>query len=265
MTGEEIFNNIRKKKSFLCIGLDTDIAKIPAHLLDAEDPQFEFNKQIIEATHDLCIAYKLNTAFYESEGAVGWECLEKTLRLIPQDIFTIADAKRGDIGNSSAMYAKTFFEKMDFDAVTLSPYMGFDSVAPFLSYKGKWSILLALTSNEGAKDFQLGGLFEKVMETSQNWDNADRLMYVIGATKGEQIGKARELAPHHFFLMPGAGSQGGSLKEAAEYGMNAQCGMMLNVSRSIIYAGSNKDFADKARQEALNYQREMEELLKDLL
>ncbi len=273
MTKQELFNNILIKKTFLCIGLDTDITKIPKHLLRHDDPVFEFNKQIIDATKDLCIAYKPNIAFYESAKG-GWECLEKTLALIPSDILKIADAKRGDIGNSSKFYAKTFFETYNFDAVTVAPYMGKDSVAPFLNYKDKWTILLALTSNEGALDFQLdkqmGGagaspmLFEKVLIKSKEWGSPENLMYVIGANRAEMLAQVRKIVPDHFLLIPGVGVQGGNLSEVAGFGMNKHCGLIVNASRSIIYAGEGKGFAEKARAEALRIQKTMEALLKSL-
>lgn len=277
MTKQELFNNILKKKSFLCVGLDTDIAKIPQHLLKYEDPVFEFNKQIIDATKDLCIAYKPNIAFYESLGAKGWESLEKTLTCIPDDIFTIADAKRGDIGNSSQLYAKTFFETYNFDAVTVAPYMGRDSVIPFLNYKDKWVILLALTSNEGAMDFQTSLLtpfspktsekqefrllFEEVLIKSSQWGSAENMMYVIGATRAEMFKKVRKIVPDHFLLVPGIGTQGGDLSEVAGFGMNQHCGLIVNASRSIIYAGDGQDFARKAREMALAIKKDMEKLL----
>ena len=277
MTRQELFNNILKKKSFLCVGLDTDIAKIPRHLLEYDDPVFEFNKQIIDATKDLCIAYKPNIAFYESLGAKGWESLEKTLTCIPDDIFTIADAKRGDIGNSSEHYAKTFFETYNFDAVTVTPYMGRDSVMPFLNYKDKWVILLALTSNEGALDFQISPstplhaktsgeqesrlLFEEVLFKSSQWGSPENMMYVIGATRAEMFKKVREIVPEHFLLVPGIGTQGGNLDEVAGFGMNKHCGLIVNASRSIIYAGDGQDFAEKAREKALAIKKDMAKLL----
>lgn len=272
MTREELFGNIKKKKSFLCIGLDTDLAKIPKHLLEDEDPVFAFNRQIIDATHDLCVAYKPNLAFYEAEGVKGWISLEKTIRYINTaypGLFIIADAKRGDIGNTSGMYAKAFFEQMDFDAVTVAPYMGEDSVAPFLAHKGKWVILLALTSNKGASDFQTTlninneALYQQVLETSKKWGHADNLMYVAGATKAEMLKEIRSIVPDSFLLVPGVGAQGGSLADVAKYGMNKQCGLLVNSSRGIIYAGSGKDFAEKARAEALLLQQEMHALLRD--
>ncbi len=270
MTRTELFENIKKKKSFLCIGLDTDLTKIPAHLLEEKDPAFEFNKQIIDATHDLCVSYKPNMAFYETEGVKGWASLEKTINYINEkypDQFTIADAKRGDIGNTSKMYAKAFLEKMEFDSITVAPYMGEDSVMPFLECRGKWVILLALTSNKGAFDFQttLHGndetLYQQVLETSKKWGNADNLMYVVGATKAEMLTEIRSIVPDNFLLVPGVGAQGGSLNEVAKYGMNNQCGLLVNSSRGIIYAGNGKDFAMKARAEALLLQQEMQALL----
>ena len=273
MTKQELFENIKRKKSFLCIGLDTDINKIPEHLFDeSEDTFFEFNKAIIDATADLCVAYKPNLAFYESLGLEGWEVLERTVDYIREnypDQFIIADAKRGDIGNTSAMYARTFFGNMDFDSVTVAPYMGEDSVTPFLTYEGKWVTLLALTSNKGAFDFQLmkekasGDLFyEKVLKTSLNWGTDENMMYVIGATKAEMLTDVRAIVPEHFLLVPGIGAQGGSLEEVAKYGLNSTCGLLVNSSRQIIYASSEKDYAEAARAEALQVQTEMEFLLK---
>lgn len=271
MTRAELFETIKKKQSFLCIGLDTDLTKIPAHLLKEEDPIFAFNKQIIDATHDLCVAYKPNMAFYETEGLKGWTSLEKTIEYINKnypDIFTIADAKRGDIGNTSSMYAKAFLEKLDFDSITVAPYMGEDSVAPFLDYKGKWVILLALTSNKGAFDFQTTlnsnseAFYQQVLETSKKWGNADNMMYVVGATKAEMLQEIRGIVPEHFLLVPGVGAQGGSLAEVAKYGMNKQCGLLVNSSRNIIYAGSDTNFAAAARKEAMKLQKEMHELLR---
>ena len=271
MTRKELYDNIIKKKSFLCIGLDTDITKIPKYLLKSSDPVFEFNKQIIDATHDLCVAYKLNTAFYESLGSAGWEELEKTIDYLKdfKSIFTIADAKRGDIGNTSDMYARAFFGAMDFDAITVAPYMGEDSVRPFLEYENKWVILLALTSNKGADDFQLNlsdefkktRLFEDVLNKSKEWGDTDNMMYVIGATRAEMLADVRKITPHHFLLVPGVGAQGGSLEEVYKYGRNNQCGLLVNSSRNIIYAGSGEDFAVKARAEALKIQKEMSSLL----
>lgn len=253
----------------MCIGLDTDLTKIPAHLLNTEDPIFEFNKQIIDATHDLCVSYKPNMAFYETEGVKGWISLEKTIQYINKnypDQFTIADAKRGDIGNTSKMYAKAFLEKMDFDSITVAPYMGEDSVSPFLEYKNKWVILLALTSNKGAFDFQTNhNLYQSVLKTSQKWGNPDNMMYVVGATKAEMLSDIRNIVPDSFLLVPGVGAQGGSLEEVAKYGMNKQCGLLVNSSRGIIYAGAGLDFAQKAREEAQKLQLEMKELLVKLL
>ena len=275
MTRQQLFENIRRKQSFLCVGLDTDVNKIPEHLFDeSEDPIFEFNKAIIDATADLCVAYKPNLAFYESLGLEGWDVLERTVEYIRAhypDQFIIADAKRGDIGNTSAMYARTFFDHMDFDAVTVAPYMGEDSVKPFLTYDGKWVILLALTSNKGAFDFQFTEakesgerLLETVLRTSSQWGNADNMMYVVGATKADMLADVRRLVPDHFLLVPGIGAQGGSLQEVARHGMNAQCGLLVNSSRQIIYASSEADFADKARAEAQRVQAEMKELLKTI-
>lgn len=280
MTREELFSAITKKKSFLCVGLDTDITKIPTHLLKTEDPVFEFNKQIIDATHDLCVSYKPNMAFYETQGAKGWISLEKTINYINQkykDVFTIADAKRGDIGNTSKMYAKAFLETLNFDSITVAPYMGEDSVTPFLEYKNKWVILLALTSNKGAFDFQTSEiesfvgrgrgmkLFEKIIETSKKWSTPDNMMYVVGATKAEMLLDIRKMIPDNFLLVPGVGAQGGSLHDVAKYGMNKQCGLLVNSSRGIIYASAAEDFAEVARKEALKLQKEMEILLQGYL
>ncbi len=266
MNKQDLINQIKQKKSFLCIGLDTDISKIPSHLLKEKDPIFEFNKQIIDATKDLCVAYKPNIAFYESLGASGWESLKKTVDYIPKDIFTIADAKRGDIGNTSKMYAKAFFETLNFDSITVAPYMGEDSVTPFLEFKNKWVILLALTSNKGADDFQFFGgkeekLFEKVLKQSKNWGNDKNLMYVVGATQSEMFAAIRKLVPDSFLLVPGVGTQGGSLAEVCKYGMNKNCGLLVNSSRGIIYAGNDENFAKKSREEALKIQKEMAILL----
>ncbi len=272
MTKQELFENIQRKKSFLCVGLDTDVNKIPEHLFDeTEDPIFEFNKAIIDATADLCVAYKPNLAFYESLGLEGWEVLERTVDYIRStypDQFIIADAKRGDIGNTSTMYARTFFGNMDFDSVTVAPYMGEDSVTPFLTYEGKWVTLLALTSNKGAYDFQFmkdaetgERLFEKVLRTSLNWGTDENMMYVVGATKAEMLTDIRAIIPEHFLLVPGVGAQGGSLAEVAKYGLNSTCGLLVNSSRQIIYASSEKDFAKAARLEAEKMQLEMEQIL----
>lgn len=278
MNREELFENIKRKKSFLCVGLDTDVNKIPEFLFDQEgelDPIFEFNKAIIDATADLCVAYKPNIAFYESLGVQGWDVLERTVEYIRSnypDQFIIADAKRGDIGNTSAMYARTFFGAMDFDSVTVAPYMGEDSVSPFLTYEGKWVTLLALTSNKGAFDFQFmedkesgERLFEKVLNTSKNWGDENNMMYVVGATKAEMLSDIRAIIPNHFLLVPGIGAQGGSLEEVVKYGMNDQCGLLVNSSRAILYASSGEDYAAAARQEALKVQKQMEDCLKNLL
>lgn len=271
MERQELIAQIKEKKSFLCVGLDADITKIPEHLLDLEDPIFEFNKRIIDATKDFCVAYKPNTAFYESMGVAGWRSLEKTLDYIPDSIFTIADAKRGDIGNTSRMYAKTFFEQIPFDSVTIAPYMGKDSVEPFLEYDGKWVIMLALTSNEGGKDFQTSRLangelvFEKVLRRSLEWKNSERLMYVVGATRAEALTDIRQIVPDHFLLVPGVGAQGGSLQEVAKYGMNKDCGLLVNSSRGIIYASRGKDFAEVAGEKARELQEEMAILLEKYL
>ena len=263
MNRSELIAQIKAKKSFLCVGLDTDINRIPKHLLDAEDPIFEFNRQIIDATKDLCVAYKPNLAFYESLGLKGWEALQKTLNYIPNNIFTIADAKRGDIGNTSAMYAKAFFETMNFDSVTVAPYMGKDSISPFFISKGKWVILLALTSNEGGKDFQLiesngKALYQEVLETSSQWGTDSNMMYVVGATRADWLANIRKTIPNHFLLVPGVGAQGGSLAEVAKYGMNKDCGLLVNSSRGIIYASEGEDFAHAARKKALALQQDME-------
>lgn len=271
MNRKELFKNILDKKSFLCVGLDTDLSKIPSHLLKSSDPVFEFNKQIIEQTAEFAVAYKPNIAFYEALGPGGWESLQKTLEFIPKDIFTIADAKRGDIGNTSGLYAKAFFETMDFDSITVAPYMGVDSVKPFLEFENKWVILLALTSNEGSADFQLihsqsgKPLFQEVLEKSSEWGNPDNMMYVVGATRGEKIAEIRKIVPDHFFLVPGVGAQGGSLEEVAKYGMNDHCGLLVNSSRGIIYAGKDKNFANAAGSEAKKLQQEMEKLLSNYL
>ncbi len=273
MTRQELFENIQRKKSFLCVGLDTDINKIPEFLFDNDDPIFEFNKAIIDATADLCVAYKPNLAFYESLGLTGWDALERTVDYIRTkypDQFIIADAKRGDIGNTSEMYARTFFANLDFDAVTVAPYMGSDSVTPFLKYKNKWVILLALTSNSGAFDFQFmkdaesgERLFEKVLETSKQWGTIESLMYVVGATKAEMLADIRKIVPDNFLLVPGVGAQGGSLQQVAKFGLNKNCGLLVNSSRQIIYASSDDNFANEARKEALKVRDEMAELLQN--
>ncbi len=270
MTTQQLIEQIQIKKSFLCVGLDVDLTKIPQHLLSTEDPIFEFNKAIIDATHDLCVAYKPNIAFFEAYGIKGWQALQKTIAYINQnypDVFTIADAKRGDIGNTSSMYAKAFFEDLEFDSVTVAPYMGKDSVEPFLAFEGKHTIMLALTSNEGAFDFQtlnVNGkeLYKQVIETSKTWKNSENLMYVVGATKAEYFTEVRKIVPDSFLLVPGVGAQGGSLQEVCKYGMNANVGLLINSSRGIIYASNGDDFAQKAREEALKLQQEMQQILK---
>ena len=269
MTTEQLINQIKSKKSFLCIGLDVDLDKIPQHLLLLEDPIFEFNKAIIDATHDLCVSYKPNTAFYEAYGIKGWQSLKKTIAYLNAnypEIFTIADAKRGDIGNTSTMYAKAFFEDLNFDSVTVAPYMGKDSVEPFLAFEDKHTIMLALTSNEGAFDFQTletngTPLYKQVLETSKTWKNAQNLMYVIGATKAEYFGEIRKIVPDNFLLVPGIGAQGGNLQEVCKFGLNSTIGLLINSSRAIIYASNKGDFAEKARSEALKVQQEMERII----
>jgi orotidine-5'-phosphate decarboxylase len=269
LTTTQLTQQIQLKKSFLCIGLDVDLNKIPKHLIKTEDPIFEFNKAIIDATHDLCVSYKPNTAFYEACGLKGWQSLEKTINYINQnypEIFTIADAKRGDIGNTSSMYAKAFLEDLNFDSVTVAPYMGKDSVEPFLAFENKHTILLALTSNEGAFDFQtkiIGGkeLYKTVLETSKSWKNAENLMYVVGATKAEYFAEIRKIVPDSFLLVPGVGAQGGNLQDVCKYGINDQIGLLINSSRGIIYASNQEDFAQKAREEAMKLQGEMEIIL----
>ena len=266
MTRTQLFEQIKRKGSYLCVGLDTDIHKIPKHLLSSDDPLFEFNKQIIDATHEYCIAYKPNLAFYEALGPKGWESLQKTVEYMPNGIFSIADAKRGDIGNTASLYAQAFFDYLNFDAITVAPYMGADSVKPFL-YKDKWAILLAHTSNAGSADFQLfeaangRKLYEEVIVRSQQWATPDQLMYVVGATRADRMHEIRELAPEHFFLVPGVGAQGGDLAQVSKAGMNKQCGLIVNSSRAIIYASSDEDFAAKAGLEARKVRDEMESLL----
>lgn len=273
MTRAELIHQIKEKRSFLCVGLDTDLTKIPEHLLDDEDPIYSFNKAIIDATADLCVAYKPNIAFYECYGLKGWQSLQKTWAALPKDCFSIADAKRGDIGNTSGRYAMAFFDEsnsgLGFDSITIAPYMGKDSVTPFLEFKDKWAIVLALTSNEGSLDFQnfenRDGLqlFEQVIDKVNTWGNTENLMYVVGATRGEGFIKIREHAPEHFLLVPGVGAQGGSLEDVCKYGMNKDCGLLVNSTRGIIYASKGPDFAERAREEALKLQKEMEiELLK---
>ncbi|WP_339654469.1 orotidine-5'-phosphate decarboxylase [Flavobacterium frigidarium] len=272
MTTDQLISQIKLKKSFLAVGLDVDLDKIPPHLLQLENPIFEFNKAIIDATHDLCVAYKPNIAFFEAYGIKGWMALQKTINYINDnypDIFTIADAKRGDIGNTSSMYAKAFFEDLNFDSITVAPYMGKDSVEPFLAFENKHTIMLALTSNEGAFDFQtleVNGkeLYKQVLETSKSWKNSKNLMYVVGATKAEYFTEVRKIVPDSFLLVPGVGAQGGSLAEVCKYGMNDNIGLLINSSRAIIYASKDTDFADKARAEALKMQKEMSGIVRKM-
>ena len=275
MTRKQLIQQIQQKKSYLCVGLDTDITKIPKHLQSHPDAFFEFNRQIIDATQDLCVAYKINTAFYEAMGLKGWEAMEKTVNYIPNDQFIIADAKRGDIGNTSSQYAKAFFETMNFDAITVAPYMGEDSVKPFLAFENKWTIVLGLTSNAGSKDFEQlklvregtnqgedEFLYETVLKKVSSWGNINNLMFVIGATKSSDLEVIRKIIPDHFLLVPGVGFQGGSLEEVSKYGMNKDCGLLVNASRAIIYAGEKEDFANEARAIAQQYQLEMAGYLK---
>ena len=287
MTRQRLFEEIRKKQSYLCIGLDTDINKIPKHLLSQDDPVFAFNKLIIDATRDVCVAYKINTAFYEAMGVAGWQVLEKTVNYIGNDHFKIADAKRGDIGNTSDQYAKAFFHRLPFDSVTVAPYMGEDSVKPFLQYEGKWAIVLGLTSNSGAVDFELEPtfvkgfaqnnesndayvkslnpiemLYEKVLRKVSKWGTVDNLMFVIGATNESYFELVRKIIPDHFLLVPGVGAQGGSLKDISEKAMNRDCGLLVNVSRAVIYASSGEDFVMEAKKAAINYRDEMKTYLK---
>lgn len=276
MTRKQLVQQIHQKKSYLCVGLDTDLTKIPKHLQSHPDAVFEFNKQIIDATQDLCVAYKINTAFYEAMGLKGWEAMEKTVNYIPKEQFIIADAKRGDIGNTSSQYAKAFFETMNFDAITVAPYMGEDSVKPFLEFENKWAIVLGLTSNAGSKDFEQlklvredtnqGGdgnnnpaefLFETVLKKVSTWGTNENLMFVVGATKASDLAGIRKIVPDHFLLVPGVGFQGGSLKDVSKYGLNKDCGLLVNASRAIIYAGEKEDFAAEARAIAQEYQAEM--------
>jgi orotidine-5'-phosphate decarboxylase len=271
MNNADLFENIKRKKSFLCVGLDSEIEKIPSFLLKEEDPVFEFNKRIIDSTNKYSVAYKPNIAFYECNGADGWKTLEKTVCYIKEtypDVFVIADAKRGDIGNTSKMYAKAFLEKMPFDAVTVAPYMGEDSVTPFLSYEGKWIVLLALTSNKGADDFQYHNedgikLFERVLSVSQKWGSINNIMYVVGATRAEMLKEIRKIVPDHFLLVPGIGAQGGSLEEAVKYGMTSKCGLLVNSSRGIIFADSTDIFDKIAAEKAYEVQSEMEKYLSE--
>ena len=262
MTRQQLIHQIQLKKSYLCVGLDTDFEKIPKHLQSQPDAIFEFNKQIIDATKDLCVAYKINTAFYEVIGAKGWDIMERTVNYIPKEHFTIADAKRGDIGNTSTQYAKAFFETLNFDAVTVAPYMGEDSVRPFLEFDNKWAIVLGLTSNAGSKDFEqqkVGDnfLYQQVLKTVSTWGTENNLMFVIGATKASLLADIRTIIPNHFLLVPGVGFQGGSLEEVSKYGLNKDCGLLVNASRAIIYASEKEDFAVEARAIALQYQTEM--------
>jgi len=268
MTRAQLVEQIRKKKSFLCVGLDTDIQKIPKHLQNTEDPIFEFNKAIIDATLPYAVAYKPNIAFYEAHGLSGWASLKKTIEYLPKDVFTIADAKRGDIGNTSGMYARAFFEEMSFDSITVAPYMGADSVTPFLEFQDKWVILLAATSNPGFADFQSltlqngRPLFKQVIETSASWGSADNMMYVVGATRPESLKEIRLQIPDHFLLIPGVGAQGGDLQAVCEAGLTNECGLLINSSRAIIYASSGSDFAEVAAREAQKIQQEMAGYLK---
>ena len=275
MNKEELFHQIKTKNSYLCIGLDSDIGKLPKHLLKEKDPIYAFNKQIIDATVDYAVAYKPNLAFYESQGAKGWESLAKTMEYLPKDVFTIADAKRGDIGNTSNHYARAFFEQLSFDAITLSPYMGHDAIAPYLKYEDKWAIILALTSNESSRDFEQllvsedeasfnknpHKLYETIIRKSLTWQSSNRLMYVVGATKADEFINIRKLIPDHFLLVPGVGAQGGSLEEVSRNGMNSNCGLLVNSSRGIIFASQEKDFATVAASKALAMQSQMKEYL----
>jgi orotidine-5'-phosphate decarboxylase len=285
MTRKQLVDQIFLKQSYLCVGLDTDLTKIPQHLQTHPDALFEFNRQIIDATKDHCVSYKINTAFYEAEGLKGWEALEKTVNYIPHTHFKIADAKRGDIGNTSAQYAKAFFETLNFDALTVAPYMGADSVKPFLEYKNKWTILLGLTSNSGARDFELqklvqqteileegvhvtkqqtSYLYETVLETASRWGTEENLMFVIGATQADEFINIRKITPHHFYLVPGVGAQGGSLKDISEKAITKDCGLLVNASRAIIYASGIEDFAEKAKAVATAYQNEMSNYLQTI-
>lgn len=274
MNGQQLFEQIQAKRSFLCVGLDTDLKKIPQHLLTTEDPIFEFNKSIIDATAPYCVCYKPNLAFYEAAGVKGWNSLIRTVKYLREQYpeqFIIADAKRGDIGNTSQMYARVFFQEMDFDAVTLSPYMGSDTVEPFYNFKGKWAVLLALTSNPSAVDFEMlqlaggGYLYEQVLKTSMHWGTEDNTMYVVGATQAKMLESIRTIVPDHFLLVPGVGAQGGSLEEVARYGMNSRCGLLVNSSRAVIYASGGRDFAATAGKEAQNIQQQMSTLLTKIL
>lgn len=269
MNRGKLIQQIKEKKTYLCVGLDTDIQKIPAHLRTLPEAVYEFNKQIIDATKDWCVAFKINTAFYEALGVKGWEALEKTVAYIPKTHFKIADAKRGDIGNTSDQYAKAFFETIPFDAVTVAPYMGSDSVKPFLKYESKWAIVLGLTSNEGSKDFEQqkmgnGFLYEEVIRKTSAWGTPENLMFVVGATKSRELSSIRKIIPGHFLLIPGVGAQGGSIEEVSKHGLNKDCGLLINASRAIIYAGKDENFAEAARKVAQEYQREMERFVLDL-
>ncbi|NQY68826.1 MAG: orotidine-5'-phosphate decarboxylase [Flavobacteriales bacterium] len=269
MNKEELFEKIKEKKSFLCVGLDSDYDKIPAHLHKYEDPIFEFNKAIIDATKDFCVAYKPNLAFYESTGANGWKSLEKTMAYIPKGIFTIADAKRGDIGNTSNKYAKAFFKRLNFDSVTVNPYMGEDGISPYLQYEDKWVVILALTSNSSASNFQTKvlangqELYKEVLSASKEWGTTNNTMYVVGATKASELEDIRKIIPEHFLLVPGVGSQGGDLQEVAKYGLTDSCGLLVNVSRGILFAGEGMEFGTKANIKAQEIQKEMEATLLD--
>ncbi|MBP6455314.1 MAG: orotidine-5'-phosphate decarboxylase [Chitinophagaceae bacterium] len=267
MIKEDLIQQIKTKKSYLCVGLDSDITKIPTHLLQEKNPILSFNKALIDATKDFCVSYKINTAFYEAQGVQGWQTMEETLAYIPSEIFTIADAKRGDIGNTSAQYAKAFFETIPFDAITVAPYMGKDSLQPFLDYKNKWTIVLGLTSNEGANDFEIletekGKLYEEVIRKISTWGTNENTMFVVGATQNLQIETIRKIIPNHFLLIPGVGAQGGNLQETSQVAMNNEVGILVNSSRQIIYASNEKDFAEKARNEAQKMQLEMKDLMK---
>jgi orotidine-5'-phosphate decarboxylase len=264
MNRQKLIEQIRRKKSFLCVGLDTDITKIPTHLFATEDPVFEFNKAIIDATKDNAVAYKINTAFYEAQGLKGWISMGKTLDYIPKDIFTIADAKRGDIGNTAEQYAKTFFDTYPYDSITVAPYMGKDSVTPFMQFPNKWAIVLGLTSNEGSKDFQLQPcgdelLYEKVLKTVSSWGTVDNTMFVVGATRQEQLERIRQIIPDHFLLIPGVGAQGGDLNTVAKAAMNKDVSILVNVSRAIIFAGNGMEYADQAAKAAADYREQMEQ------
>ncbi|MDQ6761110.1 MAG: orotidine-5'-phosphate decarboxylase [Bacteroidota bacterium] len=262
MNRQQLIDQIKIKKSYLCVGLDTSMEKIPAHLMSHKNALFEFNRQIIDATKDLCVGYKINTAFYEAEGVEGWEAMEQTVNYISSSHFKIADAKRGDIGNTSAQYAKAFFEKLNFDAITVAPYMGADSIQPFLDYENKWTIVLGLTSNKGSEDFEqleIEGkyVYETIIKKVSEWGNKDNLMFVVGATKATELSSIRKIVPDNFLLIPGVGAQGGSLEEVSRHGLNKDYGLLVNASRAIIYAGNGENFAEEARAVAMQYQKEM--------